>query len=171
MYFQMCDKFIDQITKLLEGLSIEDSCEQVLDNLNRLFGSFTEELQLLEDDERAAQSARNVEIQRVFHNAGLTIIGRLSSQQQPMQQEHDEMMSVDDHVPSNQAERNSVEVVTTTGSAAFSNNDKGLNDIVQSAPEPLQPGLEDGAWGGQDEEPKNSSEPNAAGSSKLEASN
>lgn len=87
----MCDEFVDKIAKMLENLSINDSRETALDSLNQLFVTFNEEVQLMGEEERAAQHGRCIEAQRVFHNAGLRIIAQLPNQQE-QQPEQNEMV-------------------------------------------------------------------------------
>lgn len=142
----MCDEFIGKITKMLESLSIDDSREQALDSLNQLFVEFNEDLQLMSDEERAAQRANYIEAQRIFHDAGLRIIGQVSNQQE--QQSDQNEMTVDEQKVSNEVEMASTET-----------NDSSASPIqVDVQPSQASVMEQEGAWGGEDETKSNKSD-------------
>lgn len=127
----MCDEFVQKITAMLEGLSIDSPPEQTLDSLNQLFASFSENLQLMSDEERAAQREQMVEAQRVFHSAGLQIINQLSGQTEAERSG----MVVDEQTAA--TEQNVAIVVSEQ------------NEVAQEQAQLPQNDDEDGAWGGE----------------------
>lgn len=139
----MGDKLIEKITEMLEGLSINDSHQAALEQLNQLFFSFAEELQLMEDEERETRREESIKAQRVFHNAGLSIIERLTGQAQPSQQEQSAMVIDEQQAQPSQMQLASPGQVVLQQIALEQAADE--QKIV-----PPTANEEQGAWGGQE---------------------
>lgn len=140
----MCDDFIKSVTQMLEELSISGSRDGALDSLNELFVSFNENLQLMDDDERASQRERCIEAQRVFHDAGLTIIQQLSGPPQP------ERMDVANEEPTEKS-----------ASATESNESPVASDQAENETSNAMALEDQGAWGGSEQTEQKSKETTA----------
>lgn len=141
----MGDKLIEKISEMLECLSVNEPPEAALERINQLFISFSEELQLMENEEREARRGETIEAQRVFHNAGLSIIERLEGQSQTPQQEQSAMVIDEQQVSANEMQL--VSPGQTVSEQIALEPATGERQTI-----PLIANEEEEAWGGQEQE-------------------